>query len=113
MVANATSGAISDGSPKRPIGIFDSAGLAMHGLIVGRNDDVFGIGVGFARVSESAIGLDLDRALYSPSVFSPALHYGSVRHFGISGASSCCSTKANRWGVDLNPWSFPFRAASI
>ena len=54
------------------------AGLATHGLIKGRNDDVFGLGAGFARVSDSATGLDRDRAAFSPGVFSPARHDETV-----------------------------------
>ncbi|MGA2792664.1 MAG: carbohydrate porin [Roseiarcus sp.] len=49
-----------------------NAGLTMHGLLPGRNDDTFGIGMGLAQVGASAAGLGLDAALYDPGVYSPA-----------------------------------------
>ena len=38
---------------------------------VGRDDDTAGLGMGVARVGNSARGLDGDTALYNPGVFSP------------------------------------------
>jgi porin len=48
-----------------------NAGLTMHEPIVGRDDDTAGLGMGVARVSSGAIGLDGDTALYNPGVYSP------------------------------------------
>ena len=49
-----------------------NAGLTVHGLVPGRNDDTFGFGAAFTRVSDSVTGLSLDTAYYNPGVFSPA-----------------------------------------
>jgi porin len=51
-----------------------NAGATMHEPFVGRGDDTFGLGMGFARVSDSATGLDVDTAVYNPGVYSPARH---------------------------------------
>jgi porin len=55
-----------------------NAGMTMHESISGRKADIFGFGVDFARVSDSATGLDLDKAFYNPGVFSPARHHETV-----------------------------------
>ena len=51
-----------------------NAGLTMHEPLFGRDDDTFGLGMGFARVSNSATGLDEDTAFYHPGVYSPVRH---------------------------------------
>jgi porin len=51
-----------------------NAGLTMHGPFSGRNDDTAGVGMGFARVSDSATGLDSDAAVYNPGAYAPARH---------------------------------------
>jgi porin len=51
-----------------------NAGLTMHEPFFGRDDDTFGLGMGFARVSSSATGLDEDTAFYNPGVYSPVRH---------------------------------------
>jgi porin len=48
-----------------------NAGLTMHEPIVGRDDDTAGLGMGVARVSSGASGLDSDTAFYNPGVYSP------------------------------------------
>ena len=48
-----------------------NAGLAMHEPIVGRSDDVFGLYVGVARVSNSASGYDRDLEFFNPTVYTP------------------------------------------
>jgi len=48
-----------------------NAGLAMHEPFFGRDDDTAGLGMGFARVSNSVTGLSLDAAFYNPGVYSP------------------------------------------
>ena len=55
-----------------------NAGLTMHEPFFGRDDDTFGLGVDFARVSNSATGFDLDTAFYNPGVYSPARHNETV-----------------------------------
>ena len=49
-----------------------NAGLTMHEPFFGRDDDTFGVGMGFARVSNGASGLDSETAFYNPGVYSPA-----------------------------------------
>jgi porin len=48
-----------------------NAGLTMHEPFFGRDDDTAGIGMGFARVSDSARGLSIDTANFNPGVYSP------------------------------------------
>jgi porin len=48
-----------------------NAGLTMHEPIPGRDDDTAGLGMGVARVSSGASGLDSDTAFYNPGVYSP------------------------------------------
>ena len=48
-----------------------NGGLTMHGLIVGRNDDVFGLAAAFTQVSTDVTGLSLDAAFYNPNVYTP------------------------------------------
>ncbi|MGA2043399.1 MAG: carbohydrate porin [Roseiarcus sp.] len=55
-----------------------NAGLTLHEPFFGRDDDTFGLGVDFARVSNSATGFDLDTAFYNPGVYSPARHNETV-----------------------------------
>jgi porin len=43
----------------------------MHEPFFGRDDDTAGIGMGFARVSDSARGLSIDTANFNPGVYSP------------------------------------------
>jgi porin len=47
------------------------AGLTMHGLFPGRDDDTFGFGIGVTQVSNSASGSDRRLQFYQPSVFTP------------------------------------------
>ena len=51
-----------------------NAGLTMHEPFFGRDDDTAGLGMGFAKVSNSATGLDIDAALSNPGVLSPVRH---------------------------------------
>jgi porin len=51
-----------------------NAGLTIHEPLPGRGGDVFGLGMGFARVSNSVTAFDQDTALNSPGVYSPARH---------------------------------------
>jgi len=51
-----------------------NAGLAIHEPLPGRGSDVFGLGMGFARVSNGATGFDQDTALFNPGVYSPVRH---------------------------------------
>ncbi len=51
-----------------------NAGLTMHEPILGRDDDTAGLGMGVARVSNSATGIDEDTAYYNPTVFSAVRH---------------------------------------
>jgi porin len=51
-----------------------NAGLTMHEPFFGRDDDTAGLGMGFAKVSNSATGLDIDTALSNPGVLSPVRH---------------------------------------
>jgi len=48
-----------------------NAGLTMHEPFFGRDDDTAGVGMGFARVSNAASGLDAATAFYNPGVYSP------------------------------------------
>jgi len=55
-----------------------NAGVTMHEPFFGRDDDTFGLGVNFTRVSNSATGLDQITAFYNPGVFSPVRHTETV-----------------------------------
>ncbi len=55
-----------------------NAGLTLHEPFFGRDDDTFGLGVNFARVSNSATGFDVDAAFYNPGVYSPIRHNETV-----------------------------------
>jgi porin len=55
-----------------------NAGATMHEPFFGRDDDTFGLGVNFTRVSNSAKGLDQDTAFTNPGVFSPVRHTETV-----------------------------------
>ncbi len=48
-----------------------NAGLIMHEPFVGRDDDVVGLGMGVARVSNSASGYDKDLNFYDPTIHRP------------------------------------------
>jgi porin len=48
-----------------------NAGLTIHEPLPGRGSDVFGLGMGFTRVSNGATGFDQDTALFNPGVYSP------------------------------------------
>jgi len=48
-----------------------NGGLTMHEPFFGRDDDTFGLGGGFARVSDSVTSLSRDMVLYNPGVYSP------------------------------------------
>jgi porin len=48
-----------------------NAGLTMHEPFFGRDDDTAGVGMGFARVSNAASGLDAATAFYNPGIYSP------------------------------------------
>jgi len=48
-----------------------NAGLTVHEPLPGRGNDVFGLGMGFTRVSRSVSGFDGDTAMFSPGVYSP------------------------------------------
>jgi porin len=49
-----------------------NAGLTFHEPFLGRDDDTFGIGMGYARVSGAAAALDRATAFYNPGTFVPA-----------------------------------------
>jgi porin len=51
-----------------------NGGMTMHEPFVGRDDDVFGLGFGVARVSGGASGFDADTAFYNPGVYAPVRH---------------------------------------
>jgi porin len=53
-------------------------GVTAHGLIAGRNDDVFGVGVTYAQVSDNVTGFDQLRAALEPGVFIPVRHNETV-----------------------------------
>jgi porin len=55
-----------------------NAGLTLHKPFAGRGSDTFGLAVGFAQVSDSASGLDRDKALYNPGVYAPVRHNETV-----------------------------------
>jgi len=48
-----------------------NGGLTMQEPFVGRAKDVFGVGAGYARISDSASAFDQDRAFFNPGVYSP------------------------------------------
>ena len=48
-----------------------NVGLTVHEPFPGRGSDIFGIGMGFARVSNDASGYDTDYALFNPGVYWP------------------------------------------
>ncbi|MGH7094068.1 MAG: carbohydrate porin, partial [Stellaceae bacterium] len=48
-----------------------NAGLNVHGLVPGRDDDTFGLAMGFAKVSPTLAGLDRDTQYYTGS-YTPA-----------------------------------------
>jgi len=54
------------------------AGVTAHGLIKGRNDDVFGVGVTYAQVSERVTAQDQLRATLNPGAFIPVRHNETV-----------------------------------
>ncbi len=49
-----------------------NAGLTFHEPFLGRDDDTFGIGMGYAQVSSAAAALDRAAAFYNPGTFVPA-----------------------------------------
>jgi porin len=55
-----------------------NAGLAAHGLVAGRNDDVLALGVAYALVSNSAAGAAFDQAFFNPGVYAPARRQETV-----------------------------------
>ncbi len=48
-----------------------NSGLTMHEPFFGRDDDTFGLGMGYAHVSAHASGYDRDAAFNNPGVFVP------------------------------------------
>jgi porin len=48
-----------------------NGGLTMYEPFVGRPKDVFGIGFGYAQVSNSASGFNQDTAFFNPGVYTP------------------------------------------
>jgi porin len=48
-----------------------NAGLTIHEPFFGRDDDTFGLGMGYARVSSGAAALDRATAAYNPGTFAP------------------------------------------
>jgi porin len=46
-------------------------GLTLHEPLPGRDNDVFGLGFGVARVSNSASGFDRQMQFFQPSVYTP------------------------------------------
>jgi porin len=48
-----------------------NGGVTMHEPFLGRDDDTAGIGFGYTRVANDAIGLDQDTAFFNPGVYSP------------------------------------------
>lgn len=62
------------GTPEQNRNLIDfslNAGMTFHEPFLHRDDDTFGIGMGFAQVSGSAAGLDQDTQFYS-GTFTPA-----------------------------------------
>jgi porin len=53
------------------IGFSFNGGVTVHEPFVGRSDDVFGLGVGYARVTNGASGLDEDKAFFNPGAYTP------------------------------------------
>jgi len=48
-----------------------NSGLTMHEPFVGRTDDTFGVGFGYARVSNSVSAFDEEKAYFNPGVYTP------------------------------------------
>ena len=87
-----------------------NAGLTMHEPFFGRDDDTAGVGIGFARVSDSVTGLDLDTAFYNPGVYSPVRDKrdrSSRRPINIR------SRHGGRFSLTFNTSSIPAAASSI
>ena len=61
-----------------------NAGLTIHEPLPGRGSDMFGLGMGFARVSNSATGFDQDTALFNPGVYSPVRHSETLHRGDLS-----------------------------
>ena len=47
------------------VSFYSDAGLTFQGLIPGRDNDIAGLGVGFARIGNNARGLDQDTRFFS------------------------------------------------
>ncbi len=47
------------------------AGVTLHKPLAGRDNDVLGLGIGVARVSNGVVGYDRNREFYDPAVFTP------------------------------------------
>jgi porin len=50
-----------------------NGGLALHDPLPSRKNDTFGVGFGFVRLSDAAIGFSADATLYNPAVYTPRL----------------------------------------
>jgi porin len=48
-----------------------NGGLTMHEPFVGRADDEFGLGFGYAHVSNAVSAFDQDKAFFNPAVYTP------------------------------------------
>jgi porin len=62
------------GTPETDRNLVDfalNAGLTLHEPLPGRNNDTFGIGVGYSHVSGRVAGYDQDVATFNPGTFSP------------------------------------------
>jgi porin len=53
-------------------------GLSLHDPLPGRKDDTFGLGFGYLRLSNSAIGYSADAAVYDPGAYTPKRSYEAV-----------------------------------
>ena len=82
-----------------------NAGLTFHEPFLHRDDDTFGIGMGYAKVSSAVAALDRATAFYNPGSFVPIARRRDLRrgHLPVSGrrrggsssrTSNTCSTPA-------------------
>ena len=53
------------------VNLYLDGGLTYKGLFPGRVNDTLGLSVGYARISDSARGFDLDKAGFNPGAFTP------------------------------------------
>ena len=56
---------------RNPIGFSVNGGLTLHDPLPGRDNDVFGLGFGVARVSSGASNYDRHLQVFEPAVYTP------------------------------------------